>query len=412
MITNYPKSLPKAPRHAVETFRRLRYGLFIHYGLYSTLGRGEWVMFHEQIPLADYAALADRFAVETADLDVSRWATLARNSGMGYACLTTVHHDGFCLWDTATTDFNAVKHLGRDLVAEFVAACRAANVEPCLYYSVGKWNHPGYLAGPEQDPAGFQAFVELCHAQLEELMTHYGEIFYIFYDASPPPPEWDCYKISESIRRWQPNLLISDRCQMDADIMSAEKRVKKVPNKAWELCLTLNESWGFNQGDKRWKTPRDLIHRFGVCIHECGNLLLNVGPRPDGSLEPEAEHLVRETSAWMTRHRELFDTDLPHPLTYTDRQVNAGKDNQVYCAMLAYHGPNTVVAGVGNRIEDVTILGTGESVAFRQEGSRVRLDGLPEEEPDPYLSVVKLTLDGPVQPVPNPYASYKSKFVW
>jgi alpha-L-fucosidase len=176
-------SLPvpnKAPAAAVARFARMRYGLFIHFGLYSLIGRHEWAMCYERIPPEEYRKLANRF--NPTNLDVSDWVRQAKDWGMRYICFTTRHHDGFALFDSQVSSFNAVRSpLGRDLVREYVNACREAGLGVGLYYSIADWGDPGFIAGPGKDPVGWEKFVDVAHRQLEELMTHYGKIDYLFY---------------------------------------------------------------------------------------------------------------------------------------------------------------------------------------------------------------------------------------
>jgi alpha-L-fucosidase len=217
----------KAPATAIERFLNNRFGLFIHYGLYSVLNRREWAMYYERIPVEEYRKLADAFHPDS--LDVADWVKLAKDTGMKYACFTTRHHEGFCLFDTACADFNSVKTAARrDLVREFVEACRAHDIRPTLYYSVADWSDPGYTGGSERRPAEWPRFVETVHAQLRELMTNYGEIDYLFYDGCPDPADWDAAGINAALRELQPNLLISDRCQLDEDVASSEDQVREV----------------------------------------------------------------------------------------------------------------------------------------------------------------------------------------
>ncbi|MBI4024433.1 MAG: alpha-L-fucosidase, partial [Verrucomicrobia bacterium] len=249
-----PEKQGKAPEKFIRWFREARYGMFIHFGLYSILGRHEWALCYERIPFEEYRKLARRFNPK--HLDVRAWADLARKSGMRYACLTTRHHEGFALFDTQASDFNSVNSPARrDLVREYVEACRNTGLGVGLYYSVADWGDPGFLAGPRRDPKAWKRFVRIVHEQLRELMTRYGRVDYLFYDGCPPPKTWGCATINAEIRRLQPHILISSRCGLDEDVISAEGHTISDPGKLWESCLTTNSSWGYNYGDDDWKTP-------------------------------------------------------------------------------------------------------------------------------------------------------------
>lgn len=394
--------LTKASPFAVERYRKARFGMFIHWGLYSLLGRHEWAMCYERIPFSEYKPLAKRF--NPVGLDMADWVDTAKNSGMGYMCLTTRHHEGFCLFDTTTSEFNSVKTTaGRDFVREFVDACRAGGILPCLYYSVANWSDPRFVNGPKNDPAGWQGFVDEAQEQLRELMTNYGPIAYLFYDGCPRPPElWGALEINEEIRRLQPDMLISDRSQLDADVRSAEQQLIGDPGKPWECCMTMNESWGYNPGDRNWKTPRQIVQKMLQAIHEGGNFLLNVGPGPEGAFEPEAKALLEQVGRWVGRNRSIFGALDPHPFDYADQKLSAGDGNTVYVPLHHYHGPHTTIAGIGNQVESIRLLADGRDVTFEQKGCRVFVTGLPEESADPLYTVLVLELDGKPKGVPHP----------
>jgi len=381
-------------------FRQARYGMFIHYGLYSLLGRHEWAMCYERIPFNDYRKLADRFNPEK--LNMNYFAKLAWDSGMRYMCLTTRHHEGFALWDTRVSDFNSVKtHCGRDFVKEYVDACRKHGLHVGLYYSVADWGDEGFVAGPKKNPSGWRNFVSIAHQQLIELMTNYGKIEYLFYDGCPPPDTWGSREINSEIRRLQPGILISDRCGTEEDVKSAEQYTIGDPGKLWENCMTINQSWGYNYGDTNWKGPRDIIHTLMTCAHNGGNLLLNVGPRADGTIQKEAAAVLRKIGKWLKENGEAVYGTEPHPFSYADQKLSTSKENTVYIALHFYHGPETIIAGIGNKVKSVRLLSDGRNIAYRQEGNRVFCTGLPETPPDLFFSVLKMELDGKPKGVPN-----------
>lgn len=391
----------KAPRQSYDWFRQARYGMFIHYGLYSQPGRHEWVMCYERIPFEEYRTLIDSFNPKEGC--VKAWVRLAREVGMRYMCLTTRHHEGFALFETAASDFNSVKSpCGRDLIREYVEACNELDIGVGLYYSVGNWGDPGYIAGPKKNPQGWKRFVEVAHTQLRELMSNYGKIRYLFYDACPPPEFWDAEAINAEIRKLQPETLISDRCSLDEDVKSAEGHTVGDPGKPWESCMTSNSSWGYNYGDHGWMTARRAVLTLLRCCHEGGNLLLNMGPKGDGSIPKPYEELVRGVGAWLERNGDAVYGTKPHPFDYADQRLSTSKGNTVYMPFPYYHGPQTVVAGVGNKVLSARMLATGEGLEYSQEGNRVFLTGLPEEPFDPVFPVVALELDGEPKGVPNP----------
>ncbi len=382
-----------------KRFREWRYGMFIHYGLYSILARHEWALCYERIPFAEYRQLARRF--RPGPDCVRDWIALAQDAGMRYACLTTRHHEGFALFDTQVSDFKS----RRDLVAEYVAACRQAKLGVGLYYSVADWGDRGFIDGPRKHPRGWRRFVDIVHAQLQELMTRYGPIDYLFYDGCPPPKTWDCAQINAAMRRWQPHILISSRCGTEEDVMSAEGHTISDPGKLWETCLTTNRSWGYNSGDDDWKTPRQIVLDLMTCCHNGGNFLLNVGPQANGTIPAPAVKLLKSVGVWMRRNGEAVCGTAPHPFDYADQKLSTSRGRRVYVPLHYYHGPQTVVAGVGNRVQAARLLATGRAVRFRQVGDRVFLPGLPRSTPDRLLPVVALDLASPPRGVPHPLSA-------
>lgn len=392
----------KAPKRSFKAFREARFGMFIHWGLYSLLGRHEWAMCYERIPKEEYRKLARRF--NPRKLKMSNWVRLAQAAGMRYMCLTTRHHDGFAMFDTRASDFNSMNTPARrDFVRDYVDACRKAGMGIGLYYSVLDWGDPGFVAGPLKDPQGWKRFVKVAHTQLLELMSNYGKIDYLFYDGCPPPETWGCADLNAEIRRLQPQMLISSRCGLDEDVESAESHMlSRDPGKMWECCMTSNTSWGYNRGDRDWKTPREVAGLLFRAAHSGGNFLLNVGPKGDGSIPARADRLFRGVGKWLRRNGEaIYGTD-PHPFDYHTKKICTARGNTAYVALFWYHGPKAVVAGVANKVKSVRILDTGRRVAFEQEGCRVFLTGLPKKQPDPVLTIIALDLAGKLRGVPHP----------
>lgn len=404
-----PAAGTKAPEEAVQRFQNNRFGMFIHYGLYSLLNRREWAMYYERIPVDEYRKLADQF--HPSPSCVEDWVILARKNGMKYACLTARHHEGFCLFDTATTNFNSVKTAARrDLVREFVDACRKHGVRPALYYSLGDWSDPGYTEGWDLNPKGWRRFVEKGHLQLKELMSNYGPIDYLFYDAAPPAETWDTAQINNALRELQPDLLISDRGRVPEDVASSEQHTG-AHVKPWECCLTMNSSWGCNYGNPHYKDVISLVQTMATCMHDGGNVLLNLGPLADGSVHSEERRLLTELGGWVERNQEAVYGTTRAPFDKHDYKLSCARDNTAYIAFHFYHGPETIVCGIGNRVLRIRLLHPAQDIAFRQEGDRVFLTGLPAKWPD-IMPVIAMELDGVPQGVPNPYECGSSKFTF
>lgn len=390
----------KAPVEAAERFAEWRYGMFIHYGLYSIIGRGEWVMCRERIPFEEYSKLADKF--KPSANCVQDWIALTKRSGMKYACLTARHHDGFCLFDTATTNYNSVKiAAGRDLVREYVDACRESGLGVGIYYSVGSWEDPGFIAGPD-DAKQWGEFVARNHAQLKELTSSYGKIDYLFYDGCPPPATWNAAGINAEIRKLQPDILISERCGTDEDVASSENHSGAHPGKLWESCYTLNGSWGYNRFDDNWKSPEEVIVLLTSLAHNGGNLLMNVGPMQDGTIQTEAVSVLEGVGEWLKLNGDSVYETTPHPFDYIDQEISTSKNNSVYIVLQSDFGPERMICGIGNKVRSIKLLSSGETVSFRQIKDKILLDGMAYRKPGGLPRVLLLDIEGSPQGIGNP----------
>ena len=283
-------SVPQAERLA--GMNRDKLGVFIHWGLYSILGDGEWVMYQRQIPKAEYNRLADVFR-QPKDFSPREWVKLAKRAGARYCVFTTRHHDGFALWDTKTTDFNSVKTAaGRDYVREFCEACRAEGLRVGLYYSAMNWQYWNQRQPYEKSVWDEQVRVTV--EGLRELMTDYGKIDYLWYDGCWGPGTadvsrmlelWPSAEMNAMARRLQPGILINDRMKLQEDFATPEQRLDPPPaGRAWESCITVNRVWGYRSWDDGWKSSEDLFRSLLHCARFGGNILINVGPRADGTV--------------------------------------------------------------------------------------------------------------------------------
>lgn len=298
---------------ALQWFRDAKFGLFLHYGLYSLLGRHEWVMLREKIRPAEYAKLAAQFTA--ANFSAESICELAEAAGMQYVNLTTRHHDSFCLFETAATDFHVLNTpCGRDLVGELAAACARHGLGLCLYYSHGRdWKHPhapnndqwGGRARPEYDPPepsyaygaahDLQQYLDFMTQQVTELLTNYGPVAAIWLDgiavpASGEKERFRCQELYDHIHSLQPQVLVSYKQGLlgTEDFYAPEHKAVETGGKPGEICTTTHKGWGYvkdedghhRTADSLWETLREARSR-GF------NLLLNTGPLPDGSLHPE-----------------------------------------------------------------------------------------------------------------------------
>ena len=376
-------------------FSEARFGMFIHWGLYSILGRGEWVMYLERIPRDEYAKLAEKFKPDK--FDAYEWAEIAKRAGMKYMVFTTRHHDGFSLFDSKVSDFTSVKSAAKkDFVEEYVKACRKAGLRIGFYYSLLDWRWDAYWKGPKEDPDGWKKFLNYVHSQVEELCTQYGKIDVLWYDGNWPytAEDWRSAELNAKVRKLQPQILINNRSGLPEDFDTPEQVIR--PSKLgrlWETCMTMNDSWGYFETDRNWKSVKQLIQILVTCASSEGNLLLNVGPRADGTFPPEALERLEAIGEWMRVHRESIYGSERCPFTTTVGPMTA-KGNKVYVHAFRWPGKEICVAGVANSVQSAYILTTGEEVKVEQKKDRVFLKGLPRLAPDPYDTVIVLELDG------------------
>jgi alpha-L-fucosidase len=319
-LKGHEAAYKKNPRQAALTwFREAKFGLFLHYGLYSLEGRHEWLQLRELIPVVEYAKLKDRFTAEKFDADFI--TDLALAAEMRYVNITTRHHDSFCLFATKQTDFNSVNSPAkRDLVGELAAACRKKGLGLCLYYSHGRdWRHPHApnndqwrgSARPKYDPPeptyaygqdhDLQKYLDFMTAQITELLTNYGPIAAIWLDGIAVPLSGDrtkfkCQELYDHIHRLQPQVLVSYKQGLlgTEDFFAPERKAVENPSgKPMEICSTLQEkSWGYNTQERHISTD-EAWTKLAEAATARANLLLNTGPRPDGSIPPEHEWVLR-----------------------------------------------------------------------------------------------------------------------
>ena len=321
-----------------RNFMADRFGMFIHWGLYAIPARGEWVKSQERIPDAEYQKYFEAF--DPVDYDPEKWAALAKAAGMKYAVLTTKHHDGFCLFDSALTDYKATNtRAGRDLVREFVDAFRAQGIKVGFYYSLLDWHHPDYPVyhdrqHPMRDNEAFRdaaktqdfsRYVEYFHGQVRELLSNYGKIDIMWFDFSYKDEvndmsgeKWQASRLVRMIRQLQPDIVLDNRLKIHhtngktlvyGDFLSPEqilpRRGLTAPDGSplpWEACITLNNHWGYCADDHDYKQPADVVRALVECVSKNGNLILNVGPDARGRIPEESREILLRVGKWLEKN--------------------------------------------------------------------------------------------------------------
>jgi alpha-L-fucosidase len=375
----------------MQWWHEARFGMFIHWGLYSVLGRHEWVMENEGIPVADYEQLAKRFQPKP---NAARaWAKLAKQAGQKYMVMTSKHHEGFCNFNTKLTNYCAPKQgPGRDLVHEYVEAARSEGLRFGFYYSLMDWHHPdGARCATNEDAR--KRFVEYTHGLIRELMTNYGKVDVLWYDVAWPLDAngWESERMNKMVFELQPDIVVNNRNELPGDFSTPEQEIAADKRgRAWESCMTLNESWGYHHADDAWKTSKMIVRNLVYCAHDAGNYLLNIGPKPDGSIPEESVRVLQEVGHWTSRNAESIHTQdrcQPHRSNYAGF---TRKGNTLYMHVYFWPGETVSLAGLKIGIKSARLLASGQQVKFQQDRFRTRFTGLPAEPPDHPVTTIAI----------------------
>lgn len=399
----YLKQTAETRPERLRWWQEARFGMFIHWGLYAQLGRHEWVMNRERIPVEAYEKLADTWHPKARP--AREWATLAKQAGMKYMVLTTKHHEGFCLWNTQQTDYNAVQRgPGRDLVQEFVEACREFDLKIGFYYSLMDWHHPDG-ARCAKDADARRRFLDFTQGCVRELMSNYGKIDILWYDVSWPLTDaeaWESVKMSAMARELQPHLLINNRAKLPEDFGTPEEHVTaEAAGRAWEACMTFNGSWGYMPISPDWRSAREVLMMLRTAAAGQGNLLLNIGPAPDGSVPLEAVDRLTAVGAWIDQNGEALygqvDRADRERMDWMPTGAWTIRGNNAYYWCHRWPGRELVIGGLRAGVKHASFLKDGTPIAFEQTEQRLVLKNLPHFDPDPIagVTVIKLVCDAP-----------------
>ncbi|MBR3972793.1 MAG: alpha-L-fucosidase [Oscillospiraceae bacterium] len=384
----------------MQWYREARFGMFIHWGLYAIPARGEWVRSFEQMPEQQYLPYFDEF--DPVDYDPVKWAKAAKKAGMQYVILTAKHHDGFCLFDSAYTDFKSTNtKLGRDIVADFVAAVRAEGLKVGLYYSLLDWHHPDYPHyGDDNHPMrnnpaysnenrNFDRYLEYMHSQVRELCTNYGKIDILWFDFAYGKMRGESWKASElvtMVRTLQPDVIIDNRLEVSGegygslaecrptpyhgDFVSPEQMIPpsgiqdaEGKDLVWEACVTMNRNWGYHAVDKFFKPAPMLIKKLVECVSKGGNMLLNVGPDARGNIPPESMERLEIIGNWMAKNSVSIYGCGKAGIEKPDYGRLTRKGNHLYFHVYENAlGPLPLLGIRGDQIKSIRYLATGAEI--------------------------------------------------
>jgi alpha-L-fucosidase len=392
----------------MKWWHEARFGMFIHWGLYAVIGQHEWAMEVEGIPVAQYQQLAKHF---TPKPNAAReWARVAKRAGQKYMVMTSKHHEGFCMFDTKLTNYCAPKQAcGRDLAAEFVEAARSEGLKVGFYYSLMDWHHPDG-ARCATDEAARVRFVEYTHGLIRELMTQYGKIDILWYDVSWPlsAEQWESEKMNKMVFQLQPDIIVNNRNGLPGDFATPEQRIEAAKGgRAWEACMTMNDSWGYQKADDNWKSPKTIVRNLITCARGGGNYLLNIGPKADGSVPEESVRVLTEVGRWMDKNGPTIYESEPirgggHIYASYTRcgttlymHVHNWPGETLASKWLDFFNPACVVAigGLRAKVNSARLFASGKPVKFEQGDQYVRFMGLPIKPPDSPVTVIAIECD-------------------
>jgi alpha-L-fucosidase len=413
-------------------FVRDRFGLFVHWGLYALPARHEWVKNRERLNDEHYDRYFRHFDPDL--YDPAAWARDAKAAGMKYVVLTTKHHEGFCLWDSALTDYKATNTPARrDLLRPFVEAFRAEGLKIGFYHSLIDWHHPDFTVDavhPQRDDeaaraanAGrdFARYRDYLHGQVRELLTNYGPIDIIWYDFSYPNfpnggkgrDDWDSVGLEKLTRELAPNILINDRLDLpgSADLLTPEQYQPRAwmerdgQRVVWEACQTLNGSWGYDRDNLDWKSPELLVRLLVDTVAKGGNLLLNVGPTGRGEFDPRARQTLAAIGEWTRLHGRAIYGCTASDLTPPPDCRFTQNGNRLYLHLFAWPFRHVHLDGLADRVEYAQLLNDASEIKMlaidpHAQAQNTDMAGtagtltleLPVRQPDVAVSVIELFL--------------------
>lgn len=422
LMSNPVASQTKIPYDSIQKkmqwFADAKLGIFIHWGIYAVNGISEsWSFHNKEISYPDYMEQLKGFTAK--NYNPNEWAELIKASGAKYAVLTTKHHDGVALWPTAGSNLNVVQSTPakRDLLDPFFKALKSKGIKIGTYFSLLDWSYPDYPGflndsaryKASNDPQKWEKFQQFLNLQLSEVMQNYHpDLMWFDGDWEHSAEEWDAIGIRKRLLSYNPNLIINGRLTGYGDYETPEQNfpVSRPKFKWWELCMTTNDNWGYQQKDKNWKTPYEVISIFVDAVSNGGNLLLDIGPKADGTIPAEQMHILTELGKWNKKNGEaIFGCLGGIPQGHFYGPSTLSKDSTVlYLFLHDKTNGQVMLKGLENKIESIEVLGNGSFLTHKIVGkiSWSKVPGLvyidvPEKVLDSYITVLKLKLKQPIR---------------
>jgi len=414
-------------------FKDAKLGIFIHWGVYSQgVGSESWAFHDGDTTYEAYMAQASTFTA--ANYHPDEWARLFSEAGARYAVLTSKHHDGFALWDTKLSRLNAkdASPAGRDLIGPFCDALRKEGLRVGLYFSNLDWSHPDYAsvlptgANPSddrfknrfgypqgaEDPEAWKRFLAFHRGQLKEIETRFHpDLLWFDGDWERTDEQWQFRELRQQLLEWNPQGIVNSRIGKYGDYLTPEQYIPLTPPKGtWELCATVNDSWGYQKKDHNFKSVRQVVRMLAECSGMGGNLLLDVGPRSDGTIPEEDVAVLRGLGRWTHKHAEAIYgsvAGLPGGYFYGASTLSKARDT-LYLICFDRPVDSVAVKGIRNRVLRVSVVGGPELKARKIGGAAwLKMPGVlwidvPESALDPDATVIKVELEGPLDLATEP----------
>jgi alpha-L-fucosidase len=400
-------------------FKDAKLGIFIHWGYYGVNGIGEsWSMYHKQISYDDYMYQGEQFTA--ANYNPEKWAKLFKKTGARYAVLTTKHHDGVALWDTKLSKLNVKEKTPakRDLVAPFVEALRQENIKVGLYYSLCDWSHPDYnVVFPrpntqndypqkgQNELSKWQRFVRFYQGQLKELSDNFKPDLYWFDgDWEKSSEQWQAQSLKDSLLSWNPKVIVNSRLKTYGDYSTPEQGIPiDTPQGPWEFCMTMNDNWGYYPSDTNYKPISQIIRTFVEVIASGGNLLLNIGPKPDGTIDSEQIKRLEALGNWIKKHEKaVFETKAGLPYGHFYGPTLLSKDEtKIYLCL--FDAPKYYISlkGIQNKVKSIKVVGSNQELSFERNGGAawnnipgiLRIEIPQDKNINSYVTLVEVELE-------------------
>lgn len=403
------------PKNKMAWFKDAKLGIFIHWGIYAVNGLDEsWSFFNGYISHEDYLKQLNGFTAEK--YNPSDWASLIKESGARYSIITSKHHDGVALWDTKFSDLKIPKKTpaAKDVLSPFIEALRKEKLKVGIYFSLPDWSYADYthhtntIKRYEQDSVRWAKFLNYYQGQLHELQTQYNpDIWWFDGDWEHSAAEWEAEKVKAKLYDANPNTIINSRLGGHGDYATPEQGVpiNRPSDEYWELCMTMNESWGYQGTDLQYKSPLQIIRIFADVISNGGNLLLDIGPKADGSIPKEQAHILKELGKWTKKHQEaIFGTEAGIPLEYFYGPTTLSKSKkELYLFIPGKPNGQIIIKGLKNPINRIRVVGNGTKLNHKILGKQywstvpgiVYID-VPDTVLDEYMTVIAVQLKGEV----------------